>query len=465
MAYANHAYRHGLGGYCRQLAGAGISGTIIPDLPAAEAGDYIDAARVAGLDATLMVTPATPEPDIAAIAARSRGFLYVMSVMATTGTTSESADAERWTVAARARRHSSRPVLIGFGIDTPDRAAAAARHADGVIVASALMRRVLDGASSAAIGRDVARLRTAVDQARGSPAVSPARRTADDRQPKYLRIHGALRDRITSGQWPPGIPLPAQRDLAGEFGVSIMTLRQALQLLADDGLIDTRHGSGTFVASRYAYHLGHLRSFAADLAGQGAEISTRLLAADTIAPPEASGRPARARDRIGLGHGAASQVLRLRRRPARRRPLPVIVQTSYLPSEPGPGDRSRRPVPARAVHGAGRARAGRLPGPRRPSRRPCSAGPTPRIWNDPRGRRRCSATRSASRPTARRSSTTTRCCPATAWPSRPAARPMSWTCTTRSLPAERSPPGLCQIRIASPPYWWSRPRAEAEAVR
>src|SRR6185437_8418328 len=114
-----------------------------------------------GLDATLMVTPATPETDIQAIAARSRGFLYVMSVMPTTGTTNETADAERWTVAARARRRSPRPVLIGFGIDTPDRAAAAARHADGVIVASALMRRVLDGASSAAIGRDVARLRAA----------------------------------------------------------------------------------------------------------------------------------------------------------------------------------------------------------------------------------------------------------------------------------------------------------------
>jgi tryptophan synthase alpha chain len=57
-------------------------------------------------------------------------------------------------------------VLIGFGIDTPSRAAAAARHADGVIVASALMRRVLDGASSACIGRDVAALRTALDQAR-----------------------------------------------------------------------------------------------------------------------------------------------------------------------------------------------------------------------------------------------------------------------------------------------------------
>jgi tryptophan synthase alpha chain len=166
MAYANHAYHSGLGGYCRRLADAGFSGTIIPDLPAGEAGHYLAAASQAGLDATLMVTPATPEPDIAAIAARTHGFLYVMSVMATTGSTHEDADAERWAVAARARVHSPQPVVIGFGIDTPARAAAAVRCADGVIVASALMRRVLDGASSAAIGRDVARLRAAVDQAR-----------------------------------------------------------------------------------------------------------------------------------------------------------------------------------------------------------------------------------------------------------------------------------------------------------
>ena len=76
-----------------------------------------------------------------------------------------------------------------------------------------------------------------------------ARRTAEDRQPKYLRIHAELRDRITSGQWPAGTPLPAQRDLAAEFGVSVMTLRQALQLLADDGLIAARHADGVIVAS------------------------------------------------------------------------------------------------------------------------------------------------------------------------------------------------------------------------
>ena len=166
MTYANHAYSRGLPAFCRQLADAGLSGVIIPDLPAVEASDYLEAAGQAGLDATLMVTPATGPEQVKAIAGRTRGFLYVMSVMATTGNSHESADTARWAVAARARRLSPRPVLIGFGIDTPGRAAAAARHADGVIVASALMRRVLDGASSALVGRDVAALRTALDQAR-----------------------------------------------------------------------------------------------------------------------------------------------------------------------------------------------------------------------------------------------------------------------------------------------------------
>ena len=165
MTYANHVYRRGPASYCRELADAGIGGTIIPDLPVGEADDYLDAATAAGLDATLMVTPATPDEQIRLIAGRSRGFLYVMSVMATTGPARERDDTSGWAVAARARRHTPRPVLIGFGIDTPRRAAAAARHADGVIVASALMRQVLDGAAVSDISRAVADLRAALDQA------------------------------------------------------------------------------------------------------------------------------------------------------------------------------------------------------------------------------------------------------------------------------------------------------------
>jgi GntR family transcriptional regulator len=157
-----------------------------------------------------------------------------------------------------------------------------------------------------------------------SPAsqnIGQARQSAAERQPKYLRIHAHLRDRITSGRWPAGSSLPSQRELADEFGVSLMTLRQALQLLIDEGLVDTRQGSGTYVAARYAYDLGHLRSFASDLAAQGAEVSTRLLAAETVTPPEP----------VGARLGGPAMVLRLRRlRLVGGRPL--VVQTSYLPA-------------------------------------------------------------------------------------------------------------------------------------
>jgi GntR family transcriptional regulator len=157
---------------------------------------------------------------------------------------------------------------------------------------------------------------------RGTVAVgSLPPRDRGDRQPKYLRIHGDLRDRISSGQWPPGSPLPSQHELAGQFGVSIMTLRQALQLLIDDGLIQTRHGSSTYVAAHYAYDLGHLRGFAADLTAQGARITTELLAAGTITPPAD----------VGTRLASPAEVLRLRRlRLSDSRPL--IVQTSYLPA-------------------------------------------------------------------------------------------------------------------------------------
>jgi DNA-binding GntR family transcriptional regulator len=143
----------------------------------------------------------------------------------------------------------------------------------------------------------------------------------DERQPKYLRIHSNLRERITSGQWPPGSPLPSQRELADEFGVSVMTLRQAVQLLTDEGLIETRQGSGTFAAARYAYDLGHLRSFASDLMAQGASITTKLLAAEPVTPPPD----------VAARLGTSGEVLRLRRlRLSGVRPL--IVQTSYLPA-------------------------------------------------------------------------------------------------------------------------------------
>jgi tryptophan synthase alpha chain len=165
MAYANHAYRAGLTRYLAMLADAGFSGVIIPDLPVAESAAYRAAAEATGLDATLMVTPATPEPQVRAIAGATRGFLYVMSIMNTTGPARLNGADSGYALADRARALSPRPTLIGFGIDGPDRAAAAARHADGVIVGSALTRPVLDGQTPAQVGAAVAAIRQAIDQA------------------------------------------------------------------------------------------------------------------------------------------------------------------------------------------------------------------------------------------------------------------------------------------------------------
>jgi len=175
---------------------------------------------------------------------------------------------------------------------------------------------------------------------------SPARRAAVDRQPKYLRIYAELRDRIEGGRWPAGTALPAQRELADEFGVSMMTLRQAVQLLADEGLVGTRHGLGTYVTPRFAHDLGHLRSFAADLAAQGAPVTTRLLDATVLAPPDA----------VGARLGGPAQALRLRRlRLVGGRP--VILQASWLPI-PLPGGRDPRDLLAGASGSPPPARPG-----------------------------------------------------------------------------------------------------------
>jgi GntR family transcriptional regulator len=166
--------------------------------------------------------------------------------------------------------------------------------------------------------------------------------------PKYLRIHRELSDRIISGQWPPGRPLPSQQQLAAEFGVSIMTLRQALQLLADEGLVQTRHGAGTYVTARYAYDLGGLRSFAADLGAQDAGITTELLAAGAVSPPAD----------IAARLGAPGEVLRLRRRRlsgGRAR----VGQNAYQPASlVSPEDLGRRGLyTILAEHGLAIARA------------------------------------------------------------------------------------------------------------
>ena len=159
--YANLALRPGFG---TRLAAAGVAGLIVPDLPLEESGELEADAAAAGVDLVLLVAPATTADRLATIGERSRGFVYAVSVMGTTG--------ERATLsvgaadlAARVRAVSDRPVLIGFGVSSPAQAAEAGRAGDGVVVGAALMRRVLDGATPADLARQVTLLRAALDTA------------------------------------------------------------------------------------------------------------------------------------------------------------------------------------------------------------------------------------------------------------------------------------------------------------
>jgi tryptophan synthase alpha chain len=164
--YANLVLRTDVDRFCTGLRAAGVSGLIVPDLPLEEAGDVERAAAGAGVELALLATPATPSERLDEIAARSRGFVYAVSLMGTTGEREELASSAAH-LATRIGKATDRPVLLGFGITTPEQATAAARHADGVIVGAAVMRRVLDGAGPTATGAYVEALRVALDTADG----------------------------------------------------------------------------------------------------------------------------------------------------------------------------------------------------------------------------------------------------------------------------------------------------------
>ncbi|MFE2754510.1 GntR family transcriptional regulator [Actinosynnema sp. NPDC059335] len=154
------------------------------------------------------------------------------------------------------------------------------------------------------------------------------------RLPKYLAIYRALADRIADGRYPADAPLPAQRELGEEFDVSLMTVRQAIAALEADGLLETRHGVGTFVRRpAFAYGLTGLRSLAQDLVEQGIELETEVLDARLVVPPGDVGA------RLGLaGGGRVLAVERLRStRPPAGGSVPLLLQTSYLPEEFGIG--------------------------------------------------------------------------------------------------------------------------------
>jgi tryptophan synthase alpha chain len=145
MSYANPIFVRGPERFAGALLEAGVSGLIVPDLPLEEAGELARVCDEREIALIQLVAPTTPEQRMAAIAATARGFLYVVAV---TGITGERAglDPRLGELLARAGAHARVPVAVGFGIGEPAQAAeAAAAGAEGVIVASRLVRAAGEG--------------------------------------------------------------------------------------------------------------------------------------------------------------------------------------------------------------------------------------------------------------------------------------------------------------------------------
>jgi len=149
MTYWNPVDRYGVRAFARDLAHAGGSGLITPDLTPEEAGPWLAASDEYGLDRVFLAVPSSVDKRLAAITQNCRGFVYAASLMGVTGTR-DAVSADASALVARVRRHTDLPVAVGLGVSNGAQAAQVAAFADGVIVGTAFVRRLLDAPDPAA---------------------------------------------------------------------------------------------------------------------------------------------------------------------------------------------------------------------------------------------------------------------------------------------------------------------------
>lgn len=156
MGYLNPVLRQGERAFADAAAAAGAVGVIVPDLPLEEAGGLRAELAARQVDLVSLVAPTTGAERLARAAAASSGFLYLVSVAGVTGTSTGAGDGLESYV-ARVRSVCPLPLYVGFGVATPAQAARVAACADGVIVGSALLRRLetaADATQALALARD-----------------------------------------------------------------------------------------------------------------------------------------------------------------------------------------------------------------------------------------------------------------------------------------------------------------------
>ena len=138
MTYLNPILAYGLEGFCRAASAAGVDGLIVPDLPPAESAELRGAAAASNVDLVFFVAPTSSEAGIEAACRAATGFVYCIAVTGVTGAR-DHLDEGVLPLIATVRKHTTLPVVVGFGISKPEHLTALEGKADGVIVASALL--------------------------------------------------------------------------------------------------------------------------------------------------------------------------------------------------------------------------------------------------------------------------------------------------------------------------------------
>jgi tryptophan synthase alpha chain len=163
FTYLNPIHAYGLEKLAADAAGAGIDGCLCLDLPVEESGDYVQALRGKGLDTIFLVAPTSPDARIRRVARAGSGFVYCVSREGVTGMQRKlSPAADR--LLKRTRTFTDLPMVLGFGVSSPGQARAAVRHAEAVVVGSAIVDRFFQEPKTAAGRRKAAAwVKTLVD--------------------------------------------------------------------------------------------------------------------------------------------------------------------------------------------------------------------------------------------------------------------------------------------------------------
>ena len=162
MTYYNIAFRAGDTRFATDLAEAGISGAILPDLPLEETGSWAAAADAAGVETILLAAPTAPDERLNLICERSRGFVYGVGLLGKPGVRPPLARSAM-EIAVRLKAVTDKPVLVGVGVGTPEQAVEVSTVADGVVVGSAIVNRMLAGAGPEGVAETVRSFRQALD--------------------------------------------------------------------------------------------------------------------------------------------------------------------------------------------------------------------------------------------------------------------------------------------------------------